>query len=526
VIFVVSAVSLLAVLALTPIVVRLAHALGVVGPPGHGRHIHTKAIPRLGGVAVLPAALIGLVAALGFGDASGLPGSHLLWAVAAGSTLLFAVGLVDDLRGVRPFLKVFAQVGAGLLIYAFGFRLDSIAIGPSLSWDLGVLSLPATLLWIVAVTNAINLIDGLDGLAAGLALIALLGALLAAGLLGNAVVLPVALALAGALIGFLRYNFFPARIFLGDSGSLVIGFMVSVIVAGAARTGGSGFSIPLAFGLLAIPLFDTALCVVRRWLRGTSIASGDARHIHHQLLRLGLTHRNSVLVLYGCAAVFATIGLVITLSPPIAIASVTLSAAAAFTLLLAFFTLRLLNYHEFEEALQVLLHAPTRLRRVIRDHIHARDVATAIAPFDSVLDVNDLLLASAATFGFYRMELLAASQLGTEGALENAGKMWRVEYPIATGAGDDPYLLRITCDITLGHRYLGAERVARTLAPSLELSIRRCRVPTNVQIDPQLLKVSVVAHHASAEGPTSFAPRRLNEARARFHAFPPRTPSP
>src|SRR5690606_28021343 len=165
--------------------------------------------------------------------------------------------------------------------------------------DLGWMALPVTLLWIVGVTNAFNLIDGLDGLATGIALVALGTTAIAAVLLGNPEVLVVCLALTGALIGFLRYNFNPARIFLGDSGSLFIGFLLAVLSVHGSMKSATAVLILVPLSALALPLLDTFLAIGRRRLRGGPLSRADSRHIHHPLLAIEFTHRTSVILLYG-----------------------------------------------------------------------------------------------------------------------------------------------------------------------------------------------------------------------------------
>ncbi len=217
---------------LTPSVIRLAHRLGAMDLPG-GRKVHGSPIPRIGGVAVFA----GFVA--GLGSAALLAGFllepiqvHVYWpGLVIAATVIFLVGLADDLWGLRYYWKFAAQISCAVYVWYCGFQVDVISqpLGPGI--DLGWLSLPITVLWIVGITNAVNLIDGLDGLAAGTALITTLATAVIAFKMKNLGVAAACVALAGSLLGFLRFNFSPAQIFLGDSGSMFLGFVLAVASA-------------------------------------------------------------------------------------------------------------------------------------------------------------------------------------------------------------------------------------------------------------------------------------------------------
>ena len=461
-------------LVVTPAVARLAAGLNIYDTPDAGRRIHTRPIPRIGGVAVFAASMLslGLYAAVQL-RAGGLEVEEqgFLLGIAAGGSILFATGLVDDLRGVRPLTKLVAQCIAASLVYALGFQVEFLSLG-SASHALGWLSFPVTLLWVVGVINAFNLIDGLDGLAAGVALVALCTTLAVAAAFSHADVVVVCVALIGALLGFLCYNFNPARIFLGDSGSLFVGFMLAVLsVHGSLKSATAVLTVVPLFAL-ALPLFDTSLAVARRFLRGVPLSTADAAHIHHRLIALGLTQRRAVLVMYVLATVLAVLGLGLAFAPPRLLMGLALLGGCGILVLLLR-GMRYLEYHEFAEAALVLGSSLPRLRRVIRDQIHAREVAEAIRSVGTREQLTAVLEANAAKFDFLHMELCREMSRGRGRiALGNgqAAHAWKLDYPVTPhdAVEDDLFVLRIWCDADHSSRPYGAERVARILAPIIE----------------------------------------------------------
>lgn len=307
---------------LTPLVRRTAIRLGAVDHPD-ARKVHLRQIPRLGGVAVAAAAGLTLALAALF-DRFYAPFFQLdlarwggLW---LGMIPVVAAGVWDDIRPLKAVPKFALQgLGAGIAIWS-GFLIEGIGLGPEYALDLGALAYLVTLLWIVGVTNAFNLIDGLDGLAGGMALIAaaaLAGITFLNGDTQTALLLAV---LCGALLGFLPYNFHPARIFLGDSGSLVLGFVLSLVAIRSAQKGATFVAVLVPLLVLGIPLFDTLVAIARRFLRAVEgglregggfrdrlaeVFQADRGHLHHVLLRKGFSHRGTVLILYGLGVLLA-----------------------------------------------------------------------------------------------------------------------------------------------------------------------------------------------------------------------------
>lgn len=297
---------------LTPTVAWAAHRFGLLDQPDFGRKVHVRAIPRLGGVAVV-AAMLTPILALSLHDnritQALFADGRLIVAFVVGALGIVGLGIWDDLRGAKARLKFAVQIVVAVVMWAAGFRIEAVGGSFGIAVDIGLLSLPITILWFVGVINAVNLIDGLDGLAAGIALIAAT-ALFGVAMVNGQVLLALFMAaLGGALVGFLFFNFNPARIFLGDSGSLFLGFVLattSLWTHHKAATASVVTALPLF--VVAVPLLDTTLCIIRRVSRGQSPFSPDREHLHHRLMALGLSHRGAVLILYGIAAVFAGAG--------------------------------------------------------------------------------------------------------------------------------------------------------------------------------------------------------------------------
>jgi len=296
---------------ITPAVRALALGRNLIDRPNH-RKVHTEAVPRLGGVALAVGLLLaGVTVALVSPAARDLLSTHVreLASLVAAAWILGTIGLLDDLKGVGPRTKLLVQVAAGVLTFAGGNRLhlfEGAVVGPPLAF---LLNLLATLLWVVAITNAMNLIDGLDGLATGITTIVVLALGALSLLAGHAATAVVAITLAGATVGFLPYNIHPARIFLGDSGSLLLGGLLAILSVQALQQRSPLSSVVLLLFLFSVPLLDVGLAVVRRLLRGHAVMSADGNHIHHRLLRGPLGHARSVALLWVTTLVFAVLAL-------------------------------------------------------------------------------------------------------------------------------------------------------------------------------------------------------------------------
>ena len=294
--------------ALTPIVRALGRRWGLVDVPG-ARKIHTVEVPRIGGVGVTLAAVLSLavVTALGWVSVADVAG----WLPALlGVVIVFGVGFRDDLKPVRPLVKLAFQVLAAVVAVSMGVRIDHFTLFGT-THLLGWLGVPLTLLWIVGITNAFNLMDGLDGLATGLAIIAAATCATVSISRGDSQGGLLLAALLGALCGFLPYNFNPATIFLGDSGSLVVGHVLAVTAINGWQKGATALAVAVPLLIFALPISETLLSIVRR-TRGAGIRhvfSADQAHIHYRLLGLGLSHRNAVLLLYTVSLALALLAL-------------------------------------------------------------------------------------------------------------------------------------------------------------------------------------------------------------------------
>jgi UDP-GlcNAc:undecaprenyl-phosphate GlcNAc-1-phosphate transferase len=234
---------------------------------------------------------------------------HPLVTILPPAILIFMLGVYDDIRTAGPFFKFFVQAVAGAMLFGGGLRILDIPLLFGAHQFSSMVGLPLTIFWVIAITNAFNLIDGLDGLAAGSALFSTLVMFVVA-ILGNASLLSlITLALAGAVLGFLRYNFNPATIFLGDCGSLFMGFMLSALSLYGAQKAPTIVAVAIPLVSFGLPILETSLSVLRRLISGRPVFTADREHIHHKLLEHGWSHRQVVIILYGVSAVFAMLSL-------------------------------------------------------------------------------------------------------------------------------------------------------------------------------------------------------------------------
>lgn len=305
--------GLLTAFVLTRSVRDFAVSHGWVAAPNQERHLHSSPLPRLGGVAIF----LSFCCCLGIASfwAARHPSPHgpsilkTMTTIFVPATMVFLLGVYDDLRGVGPYVKFSVQGIAGAMLYAGGLRIVNLPVilgDRVLPWYIGW---AVTVIWVLAITNAFNLIDGLDGLAAGSALFSTMVAFVVALLHGQPLVELMTIALAGAILGFLRYNFNPATIFLGDSGSLLIGFLLSALALYGADKAPTIVAVAIPIVSFGLPILETILSIIRRLISGRPVFTADREHIHHKLLQHGLTHRQVVILLYGVSAGFAMLSL-------------------------------------------------------------------------------------------------------------------------------------------------------------------------------------------------------------------------
>ena len=302
--------AFLLTLLFTPLVKRLAVRVGAFDHPNEARRVHQAPMPRLGGAAIYAAFVLTWCVCTWFEPMWLATGKLLLAA-----TPIFVLGVVDDLRGVSERWKLIVPACCAVLLYYFGWRVTALSLLPGMTFDVPMwLGSVLTVLWLVGLTNGFNLMDGLDGLAVGVSVLALSAVLGCALVLGppESVWMTALLTamLLGALLGFLPYNFNPARIFLGDSGSLMLGFMMAALTLRGTATEAGTVSI-VAPVILGLPLLEAVVTLLRRRIAGQPLLPGDRGHFHHKLLELGLSQRQAVLRLYGAGLVFAVSGLVL-----------------------------------------------------------------------------------------------------------------------------------------------------------------------------------------------------------------------
>jgi UDP-GlcNAc:undecaprenyl-phosphate/decaprenyl-phosphate GlcNAc-1-phosphate transferase len=316
-------VAAVAALFLTPPVEWVARRIGAVAQPGE-RKVHTEPVPQIGGVALYLGFLIAIGARL-FLDRIGharfplLPPENMpqLLGIVIGATIVFAVGLADDIWDLPPWGKFVGQLAAaGVLVY-YGVQIEFVGnpFGGGGLLYLGWLAIPLTLFWIVAFTNTVNFMDGLDGLAAGVCGIAAATFFVFAFETGQTQPGILSALVGGLCLGFLWHNFHPARIFMGDSGALFLGFVLSAIAMQGVMKSIAAIAFLVPIVIMGVPIFDTALAIVRRWRKGQSISTGDAMHIHHRLLHRGFSHRQTVLLIWLWSALLSVGGLSLRFAP-------------------------------------------------------------------------------------------------------------------------------------------------------------------------------------------------------------------
>ncbi|KRM69469.1 glycosyltransferase family 4 protein [Apilactobacillus ozensis] len=296
---------------ITPFIRKLAFRWGAVDDPNK-RRVNKIPMPTLGGLAIFIAYTIATMFLL----RNQMP-TQSLYGIFAGELIIILTGVIDDIYVLKPRQKVLGISLAALAVYFLGnVQMNTIGLPFLGNIGLGWLSLPITWIWILAITNAVNLIDGLDGLATGVAVIALTTMGITGMFflnVGNTYVSIMIFALVASCLGFLPYNFFPARIYLGDTGSLFIGFMISVFSLNGLKNA-TFITVIIPVIILGVPITDTVYAILRRMLNKQPISHADKHHLHHRLMQIGLTHRQTVLVIYGIALIFSFISLLYPIS--------------------------------------------------------------------------------------------------------------------------------------------------------------------------------------------------------------------
>jgi UDP-GlcNAc:undecaprenyl-phosphate GlcNAc-1-phosphate transferase len=449
--------SLLLALVVTPAVIRMAYRINALDRPGV-RTVHSRPVARIGGVAIFVSAMITIVSALSLNTQLGdafeavrLPLGMLL----AMATMIFLIGLVDDLRGLPARVKFLAETAGAVVLCLAGVRISSIAITDQLVVHLGNWGTVLTILWIVGVTNAVNLSDGLDGLAGGVSAIAC--AVIAAFALQsqNLIMAVLMLSLLGGLCGFLFYNFNPAKVFMGDCGSLFVGFTIasSSMMCLTKSSVLVGLALPML--ALGIPIFDTLFSILRRYLERRSLFAPDRSHFHHRLIDLGLKQQHAVLAIHGATCAATGLGLFMMVRRD-------LGALILFgvILLLLILLFRVVGAVHFGQTLLRLQQKYARsaqekqIRRTFEDlQLRFRQARDADQRWQAVCDAG-------ARFEFDSVSVVTRDPDG-----QSHTRVWRRGTPQA----DDPR--RVTMNLPIGRdgdpRHMECQ-IAMTAGPSLE----------------------------------------------------------
>jgi UDP-GlcNAc:undecaprenyl-phosphate GlcNAc-1-phosphate transferase len=501
-------------LLVTPLIRPLALRIGGMDRPNH-RTIHHAPTPRLGGVAIFASLVMATLALYVAspelrGVLVGAPVKSL--AFFAGLTVVFALGVFDDLRGLDAWKKFPVQILAATIVYVAGFRADAVGVPWGGVVTLGVLSYPVTVIWIVGLTNAINLIDGLDGLAAGISAIASATICVIALHLGNWPVAVVTAVLAGVLIGFLRYNFHPAKLFMGDSGSLVLGFFLATVALQGVQKGSTAVVLLVPIVVMAVPIADTLTAIVRRLMNGLGPFTADREHFHHRLIWKGLNQTRAVLCLYAVSAVCGLAAYVMAVGTPGASWAAVLTVIVGGVLLI-----RELEYAEFAGILGRIVRGdrrrrPPRYKNLVLKQARAR-IETA-GSFDRVwrsmtmaakeLEFDMLCLKPSGVHSEVSVPTPWRSRTRMEGQPFRDTVLWTQEYPLP--ASEDGWSLTVGKYLWKVHRRNeDEERWGRELAEAFGrwLSANRTNVvpvlPRYSTVDTEILPPLVVSSGSVAE---------------------------
>lgn len=308
-------IAFLVALAVTPLSIRIANRFGIIDKPRDDRRIHDRPIPRFGGLGIFTGAMIGLAT---------IAGAHpLIIKAMLGGALMYLLGVIDDVRNLRPVIKFAGQWAIATLMYVMGIRITFISNMFGIFGDAQIklvlssgLAYLLTIIWLVGITNAVNLMDGMDGLAAGSTAIMAMSMAYVAYIhgtrLGSMTVCFGLMAVAGACFGFLPYNFSPAKTFMGDGGALFLGYIIAVMSVISPLKRATMVSAVIPILTLAVPIFDTIYAMLRRIAKRESIMKADKGHLHHHLLASGYGQRRSVLIMYGIVGIMGIVAVEIS----------------------------------------------------------------------------------------------------------------------------------------------------------------------------------------------------------------------
>jgi UDP-GlcNAc:undecaprenyl-phosphate GlcNAc-1-phosphate transferase len=418
-------VSFVLCLILTPVIRTLSIRFGFVDLPDSKRKLHNRPIPRVGGLAVALSFLLSILLLTVSGLSGGwliLKSSPLIWRLLPAIFIVFMIGLLDDLLHLGAWSKLAGETLAAVAAYFAGVHVTSVGGASFSHWW----SLPITVVWLVGCSNAINLIDGVDGLAAGVSLVACTSMLVASALQHNVVLAYATVPLVGCLLAFLRYNFSPASVFLGDCGSLTIGFLLGTYGVLWSQKSATILGMTAPLMVLAIPLIDTLLAITRRFLRRQPIFGADRGHIHHRLLDLGHSPRRVALLLCGVCAVASVFSLCMA-NNQLEVPVVILFAVATWI------GIQRLGYIEFDTAGKMLLQGS--FRSALTSQIVLQKFEANLVAASNQDECWKVLESSYEEFGLRYLEMrLAGARYQTSVTPSASSDIWRVEIPL--GGGD------------------------------------------------------------------------------------------
>ena len=416
--------SFLLAFVLTPVCRNLAVRWRLLDRPDQNRKLHISPVPRIGGVPIALAYMLSFLVLLPDRRsaqlvAGGLPlALRLLPAVG----LIFLVGIIDDLRGLKPVTKLAGQAAAGALAVCGGLHISVFGHHPT-PW----IDAPLTILWLIACSNAFNLIDGVDGLASGVGLFATVTTLIAA-LIGHNIPLAiVTVPLAGALLAFLRFNFNPASIFLGDSGSLLTGFLLGCFGILWSQKSATVLGMVAPMMALSIPLLDASIAIARRFLRGQPIFTADRGHIHHRLLDRGLTPRRVALILYGVCGLAATFSILQWFAKGNMAGMVILLFCGA-----TWIGIQHLGYTEFSMARRLLMSGT--FQNTMSAQLQLRTLEQSLQTAHSIDDCFALIRDACLKFDFVEIRLQVSGDIRQERLRAiNGDPSWHLRIPLHNG---------------------------------------------------------------------------------------------
>jgi|CZCB01.1.fsa_nt_gi UDP-GlcNAc:undecaprenyl-phosphate GlcNAc-1-phosphate transferase len=307
-IFLIFLVAFIITFGLTPLAIKIAPKIGALDIPKDDRRMHTVTMPRFGGFAIYMGSMVA--------SALLLPGTtdQRMTGIAVGATLILIMGIIDDIHGLSAKVKLVGQIACACILFATNVRISFVSdpFGDGIIEFPWFVSLLVTILWIVGITNTINLIDGLDGLAAGVSFIATIAIAYIAYIHGRYEVCMAFMALAGSCLGFLPWNFHPAKIFMGDGGALYLGFMIASISVMSPMKSATVIATILPIFVLALPILDTALAILRRLKNGRPIMEADKGHLHHKIMNVGMGQKRTVLTLYSISGIMGVAAILIS----------------------------------------------------------------------------------------------------------------------------------------------------------------------------------------------------------------------